>query len=376
MDLDIYDELIDNDTVKKLDTTFNVEIKNNKVYDQKGSFICWIYAAINMIRNKIVDQFGEKIEISANYISFFDRYEKLNLLYDKIINTECQYSQIKYLLYDYINTCGDFSSFKYLIKKYGVVLEHQMPIKENNFIPNDINELIKEKVINDIDIIINKKSNKCNIKQLYNLKERMMLENYEILSNIFGKPPTKIDLQYLNFGKEMTPVEFTNVYINHILEDYVEIISLSKMDYNQKYKLDFNVPNLNNTEYLNLNINDIKRGIINSLKNKQPVWFGCSYRFMSASCKNKNGILFNNLYDFEKIGIKKLEKCIAEKYDFLNYDHAMLFTGVNIVDNKPISWKVLNSFGIQNNNKGYLVMDNDFFDENVFLFAIKKDYLS
>ena len=277
---------------------------------------------------------------------------------------------------DYINTCGDFSLFKYLIKKYGIVLEHQMPITENNFIPNDINELIKEKVINDIEVILNKKVSKCNITEVYHLKEKMMLENYKILSNIYGEPPTKIDSQYLNLEEETTPVEFTNVYINHILEDYLEIISLSKMDYNQKYKLDFNVPNLNNTEYLNLNINDIKRGITNSLKNEQPVWFGCSYRFMSASCKNKNGILFNNLYDFEKIGIKKLKKCIAEKYDFLNYDHAMLFTGVNIVDNKPISWKVLNSFGIQNNNKGYLVMDNDFFDENVFLFAMKKAYLS
>ena len=51
MDLDIYDKLIDNNIVKQLNTNFNVEVKNNKVYDQKGSFICWIYAAINMIKN-------------------------------------------------------------------------------------------------------------------------------------------------------------------------------------------------------------------------------------------------------------------------------------------------------------------------------------
>lgn len=375
MNLDVYDELIDNNIVQKKNETFNVEINNCKIYNQKGSFICWIYAAINMIKTELIEQFGENFEISANYISFFDRYEKLELLYDKIINYECQYNQIKYLLYDYVNTCGDFSSFKYLIQKYGIVLEHQMPMTENNFIPNDINELIKEKVINDIEIIISKKSTNCDIKQLHDLKEEMMLENYKILVNIFGEPPTKFDSYYLNIEKEITPTEFVNTYISKFLEDCIEIVSLSTMKYNQKYKLDFNVPNLKNTEYLNLNVNDIKKSIIKSLKNGIPVWFGCSYRFMSASCKNKNGILFNRLYNFEKIGIKKLHKSIAEKYNFLNYDHAMLFTGVNIVNDEPKVWKVLNSFGEQNNNDGYLVMDNDFFDENVFMFAINKKYL-
>lgn len=369
--MDIYDELINNDIVRNIDRNFNIEIKNNKVYDQKGSLLCWIYAGIKMMKNELKDVIGNGDEFSVNYISFFDRYEKLNMLYNKIIKEDFKYNQIKYLLFDYINTCGDFSSIKQIIKKYGIVLESQMPITENNFIPNDINELLKEKVINDINIIKNKKNNSFNIEEIYKLKEKMMLENYKILSAIFGKPPKKIKIK----NEILTPVQFANMYINGILEDYIEVISLDTKAYNKKYKLDINVPNLKDTKYLNLKVNYIKESIVKSLKEDHTVWFGCSYRYMSASCKNKAGILCSNLYDFKKIGIEKISKSIAEKYNFLNYEHAMLFTGVNMENGVIKSWKVLNSFGAQNNDKGYFVMKDDFFNENVFLFAINKKYL-
>lgn len=373
MILDVYDELINDDIVKCVDRKFNIEVKNDIVYNQKGSFACWIFAGINMLRNELANIFPkERLNFSVNYISFYDRYEKMDLLYNRIISEDFEYTQIKYVLFDYINTCGDFSSFKYLIKKYGIALEHQMPLIENNYIPNDINELLKEKIIGDIEILFN---NKNNLNVLKELKEKMMNENYEILCNIFGRPPLDFDLKFLNINEKCTPLEFSNKYVNDILDNYINVISLSSKDYNRKYRLDFNVPNLNNTQYLNLDIDTVKKCIVEHLKDGKMVWFGCSYRFMSASLKNKNGILFSSLYDFKKIGISKVSKSLAEKYNFLNYDHAMLFTGVNIVDEKIKSWKVLNSFGIENNYNGYFIMDNDFFDENVFMFALHKKYL-
>lgn len=370
---DIYDKLINEDIINTVDRKFSVEVKNDMVYNQKNSFLCWIFAGINMLRNELSNIFPkEKLNFSINYISFFDRYEKMSLLYDRIVHDNFEYSQIKYLLFDYINTYGDFSSFKYLIKKYGIVLEHQMPIVENNYIPNDINELFKEKIIKDIEVLLDSKDDS---KKLKKLKETMMNENYEILCNIFGKLPLNFDSKTLNIKEKYTPLEFSKKYINNILEDYIDVICLSNKDYNKRYKLDFNVPNLNKTQYLNLDINTIKECVANQLKDGKMVWFGCSYRFMSASLKNKNGILYSHLYDFEKIGISKISKNIAEKYNFLDYDHAMLFTGVNIDGEKITSWKVLNSFGAENNYEGYFTMDNDFFDENVFIFAIHKKYL-
>lgn len=326
MKLDVYDELIDKNIVNKIDRNFNIEVNNEIVYNQKSSFTCWIFAGINMLKNELSNIFPkEKLNFSVNYISFFDRYEKMNLLYERIILENFECNQIKYLLFDYINPYGDFSSFKHIIKKYGIVLEHQMPLVENNYIPNDINELIKEKVISDIERLL---SNKQDLTKLKKLKEDMMHENYNILCKVFGTPPSQFDSISLNISKEYSPLEFSNEYINDILSNYIEVISLSCKDYNKKYKLDFNVPNLKATQYLNLDLDTIKNLIVRHLKDGRMVWFGCSYRFMSASLKNKNGILFNNLYDFRKIGISKISKSLAEKYDFLNYDHAMLFTNI------------------------------------------------
>lgn len=53
----------------------------------------------------------------------------------------------------------------------------------------------------------------------------------------------------------------------------------------------------------------------------------------------------------------------------------MIFTGVDLENNKVCKWKVLNTFGKNNNRNGYFIMTNNFFDENVFLFAIKKKYI-
>lgn len=230
-----------------------------------------------------------------------------------------------------------------------------------------------KKVLQDIEILLKSKKYETPDK-LDKLKEKLLAENYKILSNIFGEPPKVIDLELFQINS-MTTLEFKNQYLSDILNQYINVTNLSTLDYEQKHELSFNVPNLEDTVYLNVNADKIKRAIVISLKDNHPVWFGCSYRFMCGSTKNKSRILDSLLYRFDKIGIKKLPKNIAEKFNFLNYDHAMIFTGVNIIGNKPNKWKVLNTFGEENNQDGYFIMNNNFFDENVFLFAIKKQYL-
>ena len=372
---DIYDNYIDQDILNAINDEFNIELKKYKIYDQKGSMLCWIYASLNLIKRELANKLKideEYLDFSVNYISFFDRYEKLNILYDEIINNDYEFNNIKYLLFDLVNTFGSFASFKYLVNKYGMVLEHQMPSNSNLFLPDDINKILKEKVLNDVEILLNAKESKTQ-DALNKMKKELLEEDYRILSNIFGEPPKIIDLNFLQLNS-MTTLEFKNQYVRDILNQYINVTSLTTFDYNREYELSFNVPNLETTKYLNVDIAEIKSAIIKSLKDGYPVWFGCSYRFMSGSIKNKNGILDSLLYRFDKIGVKKLSKDIAEKYDFLNYDHAMIFTGVDIAENKSAKWKVLNTFGKENNREGYFIMNSNFFDENVFLFAIKKQY--
>ena len=56
--------------------------------------------------------------------------------------------------------------------------------------------------------------------------------------------------------------------------------------------------------------------------------------------------------------------------------HAMLFTGVDVVNGKPRRWRVENSWGDDNGQKGYYTMNDSWYDEYMFEIAAPKGYLN
>ena len=57
--------------------------------------------------------------------------------------------------------------------------------------------------------------------------------------------------------------------------------------------------------------------------------------------------------------------------------HAMLFTGVDLDNNeKPVKWRVENSWGTTNGDKGYHIMSDTWFDEFNYEVVIHKKYIS
>jgi bleomycin hydrolase len=55
--------------------------------------------------------------------------------------------------------------------------------------------------------------------------------------------------------------------------------------------------------------------------------------------------------------------------------HAMLFTGVDIVDGTSRRWRVENSWGEDNGQKGFYLMNDSWFDEYLFEIAARQSYL-
>ena len=369
--MDIYEKYKNNEVVANLTNEFKIKLDQYKVYDQKSSNTCWIYAAFNTIKRDIANilEISEKdMDFSVNYISFYDRIEKLNKLYDEIINNNYEISNIKYLLFHYINTCGEFNSFKYLVNKYGVVFERQMPMNDNSYKPGDIDNLLSQKVLADIEELLKQKKFNQNLQKL---KETYMQENYKILVDIYGQPPKETIIKDIKLPTKV----FFDKHIKNIVNEYISTCHIESWEYGKSYDLSFLDKKIDNEKYLNLELQNIKQAIVKSLKDNRPVWFGCSFRYMSGSYTNTDGILDDGLYTFDQLGIKKLPKRLAEKFNMLDYSHAMVFTGYDN-KNKIVKWQVLNTFGEENNKKGYLVMSDNFFDSSVFMFAIHKKYLS
>ena len=84
------------------------------------------------------------------------------------------------------------------------------------------------------------------------------------------------------------------------------------------------------------------------------------------------GVVSRDLFD---------TKLTMSKADMLDYhqsmmDHAMVLTGVDLVDGKPAKWKVENSWGPKVGEKGYFVMSDEWMDQYVYQIVVNKKYLS
>ena len=127
--------------------------------------------------------------------------------------------------------------------------------------------------------------------------------------------------------------------------------------------------------YLNVEIETIKKAAMQTILAGQPVWFGCD---VGQQMEKELGIWDGKLFDFE--GFYKMSFSLS-KADRLIYHqtrmtHAMLFTGVDVLDDRPRRWRVENSWGDEIGKKGFFVMNDSWFDEFVFEVVVKKSYLS
>lgn len=126
-------------------------------------------------------------------------------------------------------------------------------------------------------------------------------------------------------------------------------------------------------KYINLPIKRLKELVINQLKDGNAVIFDSSTTKFSD---NTIGILDTKLYNYSKfIPFKKLSRTEALNFKNIFANHVMIFTGVQIENNKPVRWKVQNSFGKENNQNGYFIMNNNYFDNYAIMFGIDKKYI-
>ena len=53
----------------------------------------------------------------------------------------------------------------------------------------------------------------------------------------------------------------------------------------------------------------------------------------------------------------------------------MVFVGVDVVDEKPVKWRVENSWGTKTGNGGYWALYDTWFDNHVYNVIVKKKYV-
>ena len=381
---------LNQDALSKAKNVFNIEIPTYRVYDQTGSARCWCHAGINMIKNDISNNLNikpEELDLSINYLIFFDKLEKSNNAYENIIS-------LNNLDYDYINKenivkysvseGGWFEWFVAVVDKYGIVPSLEMPETVNSKDSSILTMLFTEKVKKDVLELIKLRENGAISGVLREYKNKFLQENYNLLSKILGEPQENFKFEYKDRNGDykvfnnLTPIEFKNKFLSIKLEDFVTIgnFPMYCREFNKVYKKKYvgSVYEDSTVKYLNLPIDNLKELTIKQLKDGLPVYMGAHIRKFRDT---KSGILDTRLYNYEEtINFKRLSKEEALNLYDIRAHHVMVFTGVNLIDEKPQRWKVEDSYGDKEKVNGYYIMNDNFFDEFVLSIVIDKKYLS
>lgn len=374
------------DEIKTMDFKFDIDLKTLPVTNQKSSGRCWLFAALNVCREHIVNNFDIlDFEFSESYIAFYDRLEKTNWVMDALIeNLNKGYDDrtVQFLLHG-IGDGGQWDMFVSLVNKYGLCPKNVFPETFTSSNTLQTNKLINfniKKFASDASTLIKSKGMSAVLK----LKEQYLNKVLNLLLNCYGVPPTKFDFEYQNkegktiVKKGFTPLSFKETYINSKLDDYISIINAPTKDkpFNRIYQIQYlgNVVGGKTVTHLNLPMKRVKSLILSQLKDNQVVWFGSDVGYFGDRIE---GYWDDNRFDYEStFGLSyKMDK--GESLDFRAsaMGHAMCITGVSLRNNNPLKWKIENSWGEDRGNKGYFIMSSSWFDQFVYQIVVDKKYL-
>ena len=351
--------------------------------DQKASGRCWGFAGLNLMRLEVVKNLDlTNFEFSQNYFMFWDKLEKANYFLENIIKTkELAYDSrlIMHLVKNPIQDGGQWDMFVNLIEKYGAVPKDVMPETNHSSKSMAMNYILTHKLREFASILRKKRKNSTA------LKKEMMEIIFNLLSMFLGQPPGVInwstrnkDNKYIAIS-EMKPKDFCNKYADIKIKDKVCLINapMSNKKFNTIYTVEYlgNVVEGQIIKYLNVDIQELKKSAMQSIKNNEAVWFGCD---VGKRFNREEGVLDMGIYDYENIFQIpfKMNKKTRLEYGDSEMTHAMLLTGVDIKKQKSIKWKIENSWGIKSGNKGYMMMTDEWFDEYTYEVVIDKKYLN
>ncbi|MHA8138057.1 C1 family peptidase [Lactobacillaceae bacterium Scapto_B20] len=366
---------------------FSVEVPTGTVSNQRQSGRCWLFSLMNVLRHGFAKQHELKdFELSESYLFFWDKIERANIFYDRMISTANLPTDDRTVA-SYLSgpgtDGGHWAMAASLVQKYGVLPISEFP--DDNVTKNtrDLNGVLNLKLRRDGMQLRNLINEGATDEEIAKARKKMLTEVYRIVGYSVGVPPEKFDFEYrddkqnYHLDQGLTPKQFYDKYFDVNLDDYVVINNAPHKPYNQKYSIpsEDNVVGGKHVEFLNFPMDVLKQASIAQLKDGETVWFGNDVGAQSA---RKDGILDDNLYHYAQLFDVDLDMSKAERFQYFeaNMSHAMVLTGVDLVDGQPTKWKVENSWGEANGQKGYFSMTDGWMDDFVYQVVVNKKYLT
>ncbi|KAK7604711.1 hypothetical protein V9T40_005897 [Parthenolecanium corni] len=370
-----------------------IENEGKPISNQKATGRCWIFACLNVIRIPFMKKYNvEDFEFSQAYIFFWDKIERSYYFLNLIVETARRKESVdgrllSYLLSKPMNDGGQWDMMVNLINKHGLVPKKNFPESVSSEASLQVNSILTSKV-REYSIVLRKMVEDGNSDAEIKAKiDEQMVVVYRIVGICIGIPNTKFTWEYMDKSKEyhsvgpITPKEFYEKYVKPVynVDDKVCLVTDPRPTnrYNQAYTVDClgNVVGGRRVIYNNQPVELLAELSAKSIKNNEPVWFGCQ---VSKRFSSKMGVQDLEIHDYKlvfgvdvSVPMTKAQRMI---YGESAMSHAMVLTAVSIDEKseQASKWRVENSWGEERGERGYLVMTSEWFKEYVFEVVVDK----
>jgi len=382
----IDDVALNREIVNSTDHTFSHLLDDWKVTNQKRSGRCWLFAGLNLLRVGAMKKMNLKeFEFSQNYAMFWDKMERANYFLEAIIETadrDADDRTIAFLLDSVAGDGGQWNMFVAVLDKYGLVPKAVMPETESSSNTGRMNSVLRSLLRQGAKAV--REAAAGGLDEARAEKAGVLRVVYRTLCIHLGTPPETFDWQWTDKDREfhrdgtITPQEFAQRYVELPFDDYVCVVHDPRptSPVGRTFTVEYlgNVLGAPPVTYLNVDIALMKELASKAIQEGEPVWFGCD---VGKNMSNEYGIWDADLYDLPSVydTAFTLDKAARLAYHETLMTHAMLFTGVDVVDGRARRWRVENSWGSERGNEGFYTMNDSWFDEYVFEIAARKDRL-
>jgi len=384
---DLRELALDRDIAMQSEDLFTFQLSSKGITDQEKTGRCWLFAGLNILRHDVIKKLQlDDFELSQSYLAFWDRLEKANVFLEFAIEMrerDVLDRELVHLLDDPVSDGGYWGYVVNLVEKYGVVPKQFMGETFGSANTGRMDYILDALLRRDAARLREMNAAGRSLEELRSEKLLMLKDVARILVIHYGMPPaefawrTENDSGRVSDPVTYTPQRFYREVIGVDLAQYVSLTSYPIHPFGKHYEIALtrSMAEKPDVDFVNIASDELRDIALRALLDSNRVWFGCD---MAHDVHGKRGLMVKGLYDYEELlgvnlGMTK-EQRLDTRHSASN--HAMVLTGVDMIDGTPRRWKVENSWGKERGDSGFFTMSSNWFDEYVLNVIVPRKYLS
>lgn len=403
---DIKNLALNRDIVRAHNNLYSNKIDVKGVTNQKSSGRCWLFSGLNTIRHGVRKKKELKsLEFSQIYLTFWDKFEKSNTFLEHIIKFRGRDLLDRDLVVALKMPCPDggyWENVADLVNKYGLVPKDAYPETNSSNSTGSMNWILAQLLRADAVKLRKMNSQGASVRQLREEKKKMLGDVYRVLAMNLGEPPSEFVWRYEpGNGKDadgdddgddddkkakdnkqdieelaMTPQKFFRKFVGVDTGEWVNIFNDTTHEYGHRYTIAMsrNIWEGHDINYVNVDIDTLKKIAIKSIVDDTPVMFACN---VSVDQSGELGMMAAGLYDYNSIYGIDMAMSKSERALYRNgtRNHGMVLVGVDLDGDNAVKWRVENSWGTEKGKDGYWAMYDDWFNLHVYNIIVRKEYV-